>query len=93
MDSRFYEDFQSNSFINEIIVQLVDYPCTTYTKKKFFFISGSQLNLGIQCILRYSKMIELFSGGNLFHAVESTASFEPCDLLVIKCVVQFDFVY
>lgn len=34
----------------------------------------------------------LFAGSNLFHAVKGAACLEPADLLLVQCVIQFDFV-
>lgn len=34
----------------------------------------------------------LLSGSKLFHAIESTAGLEPCNLLLIECMIEFNFV-
>lgn len=37
-------------------------------------------------------IINLFASRYLFHAIEGASSLEPFDLLIVECVIQFDFV-
>lgn len=34
--------------------------------------------------------VHLLAGGDLLHAIQSTASLEPCDLKVVEAVVQLN---
>lgn len=34
----------------------------------------------------------LFASCNLFHAIESASRFEPSNLLIVECVIKFNFI-